>query len=153
MKTVLVAMVLVLFLASCSTPAQISVDAEVKRMCAIDGGIKVYETVKLPAEKFDQWGYINFFRPAQKENALGPEYLFRSDEHYLRGGTRNPTEISMRRVHSQIVRRVDGKLLGEAVMYNRAGGDLPGPWMPSSYYCPDPIEASGTVLLVRIFTR
>ena len=33
-------------------------DREVKRLCAIDGGIKVYETVKLPAERFDQYGQI-----------------------------------------------------------------------------------------------
>ncbi|MBP9101513.1 MAG: hypothetical protein KBF68_09110 [Nitrosomonas sp.] len=32
-------------------------DREVKRLCAIDGGIKVYETVKLPAERFGKdWG-------------------------------------------------------------------------------------------------
>ena len=33
-------------------------DREVKRLCAIDGGITVYETVKLPAERFDGYGQI-----------------------------------------------------------------------------------------------
>lgn len=32
---------------------------EVKRFCAIDGGITVYETVKLPGEQFDRYGQIS----------------------------------------------------------------------------------------------
>lgn len=35
-------------------------DKEVDRLCAIDGGIKVYETVLLPPDKFNQWGEVNF---------------------------------------------------------------------------------------------
>ncbi|MCL2075403.1 MAG: hypothetical protein FWH15_02970 [Betaproteobacteria bacterium] len=34
-------------------------DAEVNRLCAIDGGVKVYETVTLPPEKFNEWGNID----------------------------------------------------------------------------------------------
>ena len=33
-------------------------DREVERLCAIDGGIKVYETVKLSAERIEQYGQI-----------------------------------------------------------------------------------------------
>jgi hypothetical protein len=40
-------------------------------MCAKDGGIRVYEMVKLPPEKFNEWGQVNFYRPTQKEQALG----------------------------------------------------------------------------------
>ena len=47
-------------------------DQQVKELCAKDGGVKVYETVKMPAEKFNQWGQINFFKPTQGENALVP---------------------------------------------------------------------------------
>ena len=31
-------------------------DREVDRLCAIDGGIRVYETVQLPSDKFNKWG-------------------------------------------------------------------------------------------------
>ncbi|UJP03539.1 MAG: hypothetical protein LZF85_03550 [Nitrosomonas sp.] len=41
-------------------------DREVDRLCAIDGGIKVYETVVLPADKFDKSGRINFYEPTKK---------------------------------------------------------------------------------------
>lgn len=43
---------------SYASPSKSELDSEVKRLCAIDSGIKVYETVKLPAEIFDKWGVI-----------------------------------------------------------------------------------------------
>lgn len=107
-------------------------DQQVKELCAKDGGIKVYETVKLPADRFDQWGMVKPYDPTQKENALGPEYLFNREITYYRQG--NP---DMFRMHTQVVRRSDGKLLGESVFYKRGGGDLPGPWHGSSFMCPE----------------
>jgi hypothetical protein len=152
MRTLFAVALLLLSVATgCSTPSKADLDAEVKRLCAIDGGVRVYEAVKLPPEKFNQRGQVAFYRPGQGEDALGPDYIFKSDEQYILGGRSTPEEIAMRRIHSQVMRRADGKLLGEAVMYNRTGGDMPGPWMPSSYYCPDPREASSTVLVGRIF--
>ncbi len=65
-----------LLMASCATQTQMALDAEVRRLCAIDGGVKVYETVKLPPDKFDKWGMVNFYKPTQGENALGPDYVF-----------------------------------------------------------------------------
>lgn len=121
-------------------------DQQVREMCGKDGGIKVYETVKLPAERFNQWGQPNFYKPTQRENALGPEYVFRWDLHYIRKG--NP---SLHRSHTQVFRRSDNKLLGEAIDYSRGGGDLPGPWQPSAFTCP---EAIGHIaLLTKIFVK
>ena len=125
-----VARILILLLLSfaegcASGPSKSELDAEVRRLCAIDGGIKVYETVKLPANKFNQWGQINFYRPTQGEDALGAEYIFKWDSHYLQQGQPaiNPGDISMRRDHIQIIRKRDMKILGELVSYQRAGGD------------------------------
>lgn len=107
-------------------------DWQVERMCAVDGGVKVYETVKLPAEKFDKWGMVSFYKPNRGEDALGKDFLFtRETYYYLRG---NP---NLFRMHTQVTRRSDGKVLGESVFYKRAGGDLPGPWHGSSYMCPE----------------
>ena len=110
-------------------------DHQVRELCAKDGGVKVYETVKLPPEKFNQWRQPNFYRPIQGENALGPEYVFKQDTHYYKRG--NP-EMS-RRLY-QVFRRSDKKLLGEVVIYGRGGGDLPGPWYGSNFDCPDLAE-------------
>jgi len=107
-------------------------DAEVNRLCAKDGGVKVYEQVKLPAERFDKWGMVNFYQPDKRENALGLDYVVNDETTYYRRG--NP---ELFRMHMQIMRRSDGKLLGESVFYKRGGGDLPGPWYGSSFLCPE----------------
>ncbi|MCE7915946.1 MAG: hypothetical protein DYH15_15105 [Nitrosomonas sp. PRO4] len=107
-------------------------DRKVRRLCAIDGGIKVYETVPLPPDKFNKYGQINFYRPTQGENTLGKDYLFKRETYYYKQG--NP---DLFRLHTQIFRRSDGKLLGESVFYKRGGGDIPGPWHGTSYMCPE----------------
>jgi hypothetical protein len=121
-------------------------DEEVRRLCSKDGGIKVYESVKLPSEKFDQWGTVIFYKPTQGENALGPEYLFKSETHYYKAG--NP---AMWRNHFKVVRKADQKLLGESISYSRRGGDLPSPMHDSSFGCPD--ERGEVRFLSRIFVR
>jgi len=121
-------------------------DAQVTEMCAKDGGIKVYETVKLPADKFNEWGQINFYKPTRGENTIGPEYQFKRKTIYYRQG--NP-EVS--RIHHQVIRRSDSKLLGDTVFYGGGGGDGPGPWHGSSFRCPDPVEGEPNALLKFIF--
>ena len=131
-------------------------DKEVDRLCAIDGGVKVYETVILSPDKFDKWRQINFYRPTQGENTLGPEYIYQWDMHYYKKGdpvSHGAQETTMRRDHIKIIRKSDVKLMGEFVKYHRAGGDLPGPWMPSSYHCPERLKANESILLDRIFIK
>ncbi|MER2512365.1 MAG: hypothetical protein ABTQ25_08105 [Nitrosomonas ureae] len=132
-------------------------DREVDRLCAIDGGVKVYETVELLPDKFDRkYGQINFYDPTQGENALGPEYIYKWSTHYYKKGhpvSQGAQETAMRRDHFRIIRKSDMKLLGEFVKYHRAGGDLPGPWMPSSHHCPDTLKASSTILMHEVFVK
>lgn len=149
MRTIVSLLLLLPFLSACASgPGKDELDAEVKRLCAIDGGVKVYETVKLPPEKFNQWGQSNFYKPTQGENALGQEYLFKQSTHYYSEG--NP---EMSRQHYQIFRRSDGKLLGETILYGRGGGDLPGPWHDSSFTCPSYADAGINVLLKKLFIQ
>ncbi|MCL2075399.1 MAG: hypothetical protein FWH15_02950 [Betaproteobacteria bacterium] len=107
-------------------------DAEVNRLCAIDGGVKVYETVELPPEKFNEWGQVNFYEPMQGENALGSEYVYLREYHYFKRG--NP---DLFRIGTKIIRRSDEMLLGESAVYIRRDGDFPGPMHPSSFMCPE----------------
>ncbi|MDT3735114.1 MAG: hypothetical protein ROZ00_02700 [Denitratisoma sp.] len=106
-------------------------DAQVNRMCRADGGVRVYETVKLPTEKFDKWGNIRL--PEKTQAKATDDFYYQAETIYLRQG--DPTIV---RMHTQVIRRNDGKVLGEAIRYGRGGGDLPGPWHPSSFTCPDP---------------
>jgi hypothetical protein len=108
-------------------------DAEVRELCAKDGGVKVYETVTLPPEKFDKYGVVRI--PAKEKATPQDEYYYEWNIQYLRKG--NP---EMSRSWFRIIRRNDEKVMGESITYSRGGGDLPGPWHRSSYSCPDPTE-------------
>ena len=105
-------------------------DAEVRELCAKDGGVKVYETVRLPAERFDKWGNVRI--PSKRDAALADEYYYEIDTTYFRTG--NP---EVWRSRYWVTRRSDGKVLGESIRYARRGGDIPGPWHPSSFGCPE----------------
>jgi len=157
MKTLIPVLLLLTLVSACASgPGKAELDAEVRRLCAIDGGVKVYETVMLPAEKFNQWGQINFYRPDQGENALGIEYIYVWAVHYYKKGSpavNGAQETSVRRDHIKIIRRSDMKVIGEVVKYHRAGGDLPGPWMPSSYHCPDVLDGNEVILMNKIFIK
>jgi hypothetical protein len=111
-------------------------DQQVRELCAKDGGVSVYETVRLSAERFDKWGNVGIHEKGYAKPT--DEYYYESDIHYYRQG--NPTLLRSR---SWIVRRSDGKVLGEAISYGRGGGDLPGPWHGSSFHCPPIAEAEG----------
>lgn len=110
-------------MAGCATSTQRQLNAEVDRLCAIDGGLKIYETVKLPPEKFDQHNQVNFYHPTQGENSLGPEYIWKLEVKYLHPGGDPKASPRMWRFHAQVLRRSDGHLLGESVSYSRYGGD------------------------------
>ena len=120
-------------------------DEEVRQLCAKDGGVKIYERIQLKADRFDARGFINFYRPMSNE-ALGPEYIFEAKIDYYRKG--NP---EMWRNFYRVVRRNDGRVLGESISYSRRGGDLPGPWHESSFGCPD--DAGDAALLRQVFVK
>jgi len=132
---------LVMLISGCE---KVWLDAQLEEYCAKDGGVKVYEKVVLPPEKFDRLGAITFYRPTQGENALGPEYLFKEQKSYYRKG--NPEAW---RNHYQVIRRSDRKLLGESISYSRRGGDgaIPLPMHDSSFGCP---KNAGDASLLRL---
>lgn len=129
MKRLLLSGLSAVAISGCATPTQMMLDAEVKRLCAIDGGIKVYETVTLPADRFDSFGNIGV-RNIQSAKP-SDEYYFKANDIFLRSG--DPTLI---RSVTQIIRRKDEKILGESIRYGRGGGDIPGPGHPSTFDCP-----------------
>ena len=104
-------------------------DSEVKRLCAIDGGIKVYEMVKLPVERFDQYGQIQI--PAEWLAKPEDEYFYKGSTSYLIKG--NPELLQLRTL---MYRKSDNKLLGESTVYMRHGDGMPGPWYMPAFICP-----------------
>ena len=110
-------------------------DRQVRKLCAKDGGVRVYETVRLPAEKFDELKRVNFVLPDRSRAKPADDYFRETDRHYYKQG-----RLNVSRIKHQIIRRSDEKVLGESIRYGRAGGDLPGPWHYSSFKCPDPVR-------------
>ncbi|MBX3647517.1 MAG: hypothetical protein KDD77_01715 [Caldilineaceae bacterium] len=122
-------------------------DMQVNRMCAIDGGVKLYEAVKLPVEEYDQYAKRNWIFPDRAQEKSADKYYYEVEYHHFREGA-----PQMTRRHAKIIRRSDGKTLGESISYSRGGGDLPGPWHPSTLICP-PISKDNPGLEVSIFQR
>lgn len=112
-------------------------DRQMEELCKKDGGIKVYETVTLPPEMFDQWGDpFPGWRGRPQEERLGRDYRYVVRTVYLKMGDPFKGEGRLDRTIIQIIRRSDGKLLGEAVSYGRSGGDFIAYAHPSSRSCP-----------------
>jgi hypothetical protein len=128
------ALLLVFLAAGCAREKDL-LDEQVRKLCAVDGGVKVYEQVSLPPNKFDEFGIVRV--PAKSVARLGDDFYFEWDITYYKKG--NP---EMWRNHFKLVRRADGKILGESVSYSRRGGDFPGPWHDSSFRCPENADIS-----------
>ncbi len=117
-------------------------DIEVNRLCAMDGGVKVYETVTLPPDKFTKWGTPKFFYSNRDEIQ---EYVYKSKRIYLRKEKPN-----LYRFHTEVIRKSDGKKLGESTLYGRDSASITSILsITSSYSCPR--EADINVLFNRIF--
>ena len=115
-------------------------DNELRQRCAVDGGIKIYETVKLPNEEFNQYGQVSFYQAHPGSQLLSSYALVREEHTYQSGNPR------MWRSYFAVKRIRDGKILGESVGYTRFGDGYEGPFHPSSFSCP---EEFGEVPLLR----
>jgi hypothetical protein len=116
-------------------------DQQMELLCKKDGGIKVYETVTLPASEFGPGGEPLFRHRVPgmaREDILGPVYRYGSSREILVGSAQ-PEQGSgqLLRLHWTIHRRSDNKLLGEQTEYRRSGGDLfTFGFQPSNASCP-----------------
>ena len=123
-------------LAGCDSE-QRRLDEEVRRLCAEDGGVKVYETVKLTPELLDRYGRIR--TPSIERAKKSDEYYYVQERVYLKGSeVSEDYEARMWRTVHKIIRRSDGRVLGESIDYvRRGGGILSPPFHPSSFSCSD----------------
>ena len=123
----------VLVLLSGCERAKTKLDREVDRLCAIDGGVHIYQTVTLPKENFGPDGEVfpQYRGLRSDRGGYGSEYVARYGDKVLVTG-----DPALGRIQTSIVRLSDQKVLGELIVYKRSGGDMPGPWEPSSYACP-----------------
>ncbi|MDO8962269.1 MAG: hypothetical protein Q7V02_09210 [Methylophilus sp.] len=115
-------------------------NAQMAELCKKDGGVKVYETVKLPAEMFDDLGNlkagVNVRKGEQYVTQFAGAYeLVTVPRMVLKDGDPLKGEGRLARHHSKLERISDGRLLAEVVNYYRSGGDRWFAGMPSSSTC------------------
>jgi hypothetical protein len=131
---------------------QARADATVREMCAKDGQVKVYETVRLPKTRFVGNSVVfngtGPIPPREERKKTTDEYVFKSNKTWI---------IDQRsfgpaawRLHDSLIRTADGKVLGESVVYARIGGDPIGPWQQSSFLCPPGADIAAVVRQVFI---
>jgi hypothetical protein len=116
-------------------------DRQMEALCKKDGGVKVYETVTLPASEFGPGGEPMFrwrVPGTARDQIFGPEYRYGSSRATLVGDVASKQDTGqLVRLHWTIHRRSDNKLLGEQTEYRRSGGDLfTFGFQPSNASCP-----------------
>lgn len=125
-------------------------DKLVDHLCAKDGGIKIYEVATLPNERFNEWGQ---FVVADKSYAKpDDEYYSVLENIDILGKSQigDSSKLVLTQYHFLVYRATTHKVLGEGVSYARRGGDAIGPWMPSSYSCPEEMQSD---LFKHIFLK
>lgn len=124
-------------------------DTQVRELCAKDGRITIYETVKLPANSFDEFGEVRV--PHEQYRQPSDQFFYTSDDSWIIPEGDSITKLVIWRGHFKLFRARDNKLLGEATYYARRGGDPIGPWHISSFLCPE--KSSVKYLAQRIFVK
>ncbi|MBY0271552.1 MAG: hypothetical protein K2X06_16980 [Burkholderiales bacterium] len=109
-------------------------DAQVKEMCAKDGGVTISEQIVLSKADYDRLGGQGGIIPIPSEGKLSIKSPFftKRIESIINEG--NP---KVYKVQNLFVRNIDQKVLAISVRYVRAGGDFPSFAHPSSLLCPD----------------
>jgi hypothetical protein len=120
-------------------------DERVKEMCARDGGVTAHERVYLSQEEFKQLGGIERALPLPNENRAPVGYPYVRRVIDIKLNESNPEVI---RSETQVIRQLDGKVLGRSVRYWRRGGDIPtGVAHESSVICPEGLELTPLIFL------
>lgn len=104
--------------------AHSSWDARVKDFCLKEGGVVVYEKVKLDEEELRLLGARRTITVPRRQSA-GPSAPYIADEKITWLNEGNPRVY---RADISIVRTRDGKVLSHMVSFGRVGGDLVPPY-------------------------
>lgn len=109
-------------------------DAQVKEMCAKDGGVQIFERLHVSNSDIEALGRVGgkIGIPAKElAHPKAPAY------EELKITSLNAGNPQVTRSEMLVVRRIDQAVIARAIIYARSGGDFPSPAHPSSFSCPD----------------
>lgn len=139
MRRLIKVLPLITAITSLSGCEKYALDRQMDELCKKDGGIKIYETVKLPRDMFDQSGNVissTIDYNGTKALNIANEYVMTGEVFILKNGDPLKGEGRLSRIHSTIARIADGKILSEVVEYSRAAGDGFYIGHPTQAICP-----------------
>lgn len=113
-------------------------DEQVRAMCKEDGGVTVYERVRISRDQINRRvlpmaadGRLS----VATKNTAHPEAPIYAVRRISQIRDSNPR---VRRIESTIFRRIDGVVVAKQVIYARVGGDIPTGFSEgTSFICPD----------------
>lgn len=122
-------------------------DAKVREMCEKDGGVVILENIKISREQERYLPHAGGVVSVTRESLSDPRApaFARTRETTLRDW-----QPSVVRYEQEVVRRLDGRAVANAVFYLRSGGDFPSPAFPSRFSCPAPDKVNAE--LSKVFT-
>ena len=110
-------------------------DFRVTHMCKKDGGLHLFESIAISHEEFLAWGGKDGVRgvpiPSEENMRFDIPIFERSETKTI-----SPRRPYVWRSVSTYVRRSDGKVLAQHILYARRGGDFPSPAHESYFFCP-----------------
>jgi len=137
MKTIFISALVITLLAGCKgyVPGLQSYwDAQVKEMCAKDGGVTVYEKIDIDETDYQKFGGSGGVIPVPDERSKTKSYPYFTKS--VRQEINSNPQVA--RLETEIVRRSDNKILGRVINYLRIGGDFPtGIQNDTSFSCKD----------------
>lgn len=111
-------------------------DAKVNDMCEKDGGVKIYDTVRISNTEIQLLPKIGGEIDIPNKSSAASTSPVYSEFTATDIRDKNPR---VSRMESRIIRRADAKVVATWVMYSRSGADLrTGFSEPTSFLCPKP---------------
>ena len=124
-------------------------DRQVREMCAMNGGITVYERFPVSSKFFEAHGGDRGVMSLPNESEMRrdvPAFQRMTSLVVKEGSPR------ILRHEAQIIRWSDSKVLGRLILFGRSGGDFPFTVSAPSYYqCPE--ENNDVVRQVLVIQR
>lgn len=111
-------------------------DEKVKDMCAKDGGVQIFERVRISRADVGLLGKTDGNISIPIRSLAHPDApLYAVQKRMLLGGDGN---VRIGRIESSITRKQDGAVVARWIAYSRSGGEVPiGLSDGSTYFCPD----------------
>ena len=126
MRRLVILLLPLLLLAGCEKDA---LDRQMQELCKKDGGVKVFEKIKLPPERFDDSGKIKrLLQPdgsaVSYDKNFEPDYKIESSTHIIKDGDPIKGQGKLVRYEYKLIRTYDNKIMAISVSYSRIGGDF-----------------------------